>query len=522
MKKRATLISIALSVLFILTDARAASWYVDNAVPASGNGKSWKTAYSHFSEIKWENVHAGDFILISGGPSGGTKAYTESWSIEASGTEGHPVTITVDASDRGHNGTVVFDYDALGDFATADAITINNRHYITIDGNVNGQNHIVFKNLRNITCNPHGVGEGSTEANCITGTGNSAIVINHIDFINCNNPVRLKGGGPGNEIMHSNFRGVRGDVAIMIDGGANRWDTNKIHDNYFELLYNRASPPNQSNPHYGGPDGIQTSSGMSIYNNTFRYTTTTVYTSTQHPDILQIQGNFIKVYNNEFINIADSAIDYDCYANSTPHDVMIYNNLFHIVELIDTYPEYFRFYLSMDRPFISITNFKILNNTFVDNTGRNQTGYTAVRFNGFRKKNPAGSGNEIKNNIFYNCGNGQQYPDILIEASTGFTDDSFTFDSNIYYDSNKAPYINYNGTIYPANEWIKAREPHGKTDAPSFVKYSPNSADNDLHLLPGDKAARHAGISLSNYFTTDKDNNSRPTSSGWSIGAYEQ
>jgi hypothetical protein len=237
---------------------------------------------------------------------------------------------------------------------------------------------------------------------------------------------------------------------------------------------------------------------------------------------LQLQGNFIKIYNNEFINIADSAIDYDCYRNSTPHDVMIYNNLFRIVQLIDTYPEYFRFYISMSRPLTSITNFKILNNTFVDNTGRNQTGYTAVRFNGFKNNNPTGSGNEIKNNIFYNCGNGSQYPSVLIAASNGFNDTSFSFDANIYYDGAKAPYIHYNGTPYPAAEWVAAREPHGKIDTPAFIRYSPNSEDNDFHLSDGDKAARNAGVSLSNYFTTDKEGNLRPKSSGWSIGAYEK
>ena len=297
--------------LLIALNTQAGSWYIDNANAASGNGKSWSKAYRQFSDIVWSEVQPGDILYISGGTSGSAKIYTESWSIGASGTAGKPITIAVDASNKRHNGTVVFDYDALGETATADAVTLVNRSFITFNGNVKGQNHLVFKNLRNITSNPHGVGEGSTQANCIVGTGNTGIVIDHVDFINCNNPVRLRGGHPGNEIMHSNFLQVRGDVAIMLDGGANAWDSNKIHDNFIELLYNHAAPPGQANPQYGGPDGIQTSSGMSIYNNTFKFTKTTVYTSTQHPDVLQLQGNFIKIYNNEFLNIADSGIDYD-------------------------------------------------------------------------------------------------------------------------------------------------------------------------------------------------------------------
>ncbi len=522
MKKKVSVLLIAFaSIIFNTIGAHATSWYVDNAVSVSGKGQSWVTAFRHFSDINWSNVHAGDTIYISGGPSGGTKTYTESWSVGASGTVGLPITIAVDAVNKNHNGTAVFDYNAQGDLATVDAITINNRSYISINGNVNGQNHIVFKNLRNITSNPHGVGEGSTQANCIVGTGNTAIIIDHIDVVNCNNPVRLRDGSQGNEIMHSNFRQVRGDVAILLDAGAETWDANKIHDNYIELLYNRAAPPNQLNPRYGGPDGIQTSSGLSIYRNTFKYTTTSVYTSTQHPDICQIQGNYIKIYDNEFINIADAGIDYDCYANSTPHDVWIYNNLFHIVEIIDRSPEFFRFYISTMTSLFSITNFKIFNNTFIDNTGVNQTGYLAVRFNGFKNNNPTGSGNEIKNNIFYNCGNGSQYQNIYIAASNGFTDNSFVFDANIYYNSTNPPYIYYNGTSYPADSWVLTWEPHGKTSSPTFVRYSPNNANNDLHLSSIDKVAKDAGVSLSSYFTTDKDGKPRPQGSAWDIGAYE-
>ena len=82
--------------------------------------------------------------------------------------------------------------------------------------------------------------------------------------------------------------------------------------------------------------------------------------------------------------------------------------------------------------------------------------------------------------------------------------------------------MSYNGTLHPAAEWIATREPHGKTVGPSFVKYSPNSPDNDFHLSQDDKSARKAGVSLSQYFTIDKDDQPRPNTSGWSIGAYEK
>ena len=314
----------------------AASWYVDKDASGSNNGTSWTNAWESFADISWGSVSAGDFIYISGGSSEGTKTYTESWSVGASGTSGNPITIAIDAANSSHNGTAVFDYDAHGDYATADGIFISSRSYITISGNVNGENHIVLKNLRNIS--------ERSAATCIVGWSNTAITIDHIDVTNCNNGIRLWSGtaGTGYEVMYSNFTQIRGDVAVMISVSASTWDQVKVHDNYVEILYNSAVPPGESGA-YGGADGFQTCSGTSIYRNTCKVTnTSSVYTSTQHPDMIQAQGNYLKVYENDFIDLGDSAFDYDCYGNSTPHDVRIYNNLYRIVKSTDPYPEYFR------------------------------------------------------------------------------------------------------------------------------------------------------------------------------------
>jgi len=56
----------------------------------------------------------------------------------------------MDAANANHNGTVVFDYDAQGDNANTDGIFFANNSYIVFTGDVNGQNHIAFKNLHNI------------------------------------------------------------------------------------------------------------------------------------------------------------------------------------------------------------------------------------------------------------------------------------------------------------------------------------------------------------------------------------
>jgi hypothetical protein len=226
-------------------------------------------------------------------------------------------------------------------------------------------------------------------------------------------------------------------------------------------------------------------------------------------------GNFLKVYGNEFINVGDSVFDYDAWANSTPHDIWVYNNIFRIVAAIDLYPEYFRMYCSSGS-IISITNVKIMNNTFIDNNDDASN----IRMDNFRG-NPTATGNEIKNNIWYNAGRGTSTPAFSIDDSAGFTSNSFSFDANVYFQTSGTTSIRFRGTVYTVPNWIAVNEPHSTTAQPRFVSYSPNNINNDLHLQSGDTVAVDHGVSLVSYFTADKDGVSRPQGAAWDIGAYE-
>ncbi len=486
--------------------AFAATWYVDNAVPASGNGQTWSTAYKNFSNIAWINVKPGDTIFISGGPTSGSKTYTESWAVGSSGAAGTPIVIAVDAANPSHNGKAVFDYDALGDKASVNGISITNRSYLTFDGNVNGQNHLAIKNLRNII--------DRTNATCLTGSGSSSIIVDHVDFDNCNNGIRLWSGakGSGSEVKNSNFTKIRGDVAIMLMmNGSAAWDSHKIHDNSFELLNNNSVPPGGTGTFYVGPDGIQPGDGVSFYNNKVKVSKTTLYTSNQHIDDIQFgMSKYLKVYNNEFVNVGDSVIDLGTWGtNIGISNIWIFNNVFRIETLIDGYPQYIRLYANPGN-ISSINNLKIFNNLFLDGG----SGWPVIDFSlpGYGG-NPTGSGNEIKNNIFYNTSG------ISIPPSTGFTATSFDFSSNVYYPSSTP--IDFRGTKYTATTWISAQEPTGKTVAPTFVSYALHSPSNDLHLAATDKAAIDNGEALDSFFNTDKDLTLRPQGAAWDIGPYE-
>ena len=494
------------AIIILITvnaNAQQISWYVDNTVASGGNGTSWASAWNSFAAINWANIHAGDTIYISGGSA--SQTYTETWTVGASGSAGAPITIAA-GQDAGHNGTVIFDYNADGDSSTKVAITVN-RKYITFNGNVGGANHIQFKNLRNILDRYAGI--------AIEG-GGTGLVFDNLTFINDNNGIVLDGASTAAEIKNCSFQQIRGDKAIDVNSTTGAFDANLIHDNDIETLYNTAVPPGGSGQ-YVGPDAIWANSGTSIFNNTIKVSTTSLYTSNQHPDMMQVTGNYIKVYGNTFTNVGDSVFDYDCYANATPHDIRIYNNVFRILTTIDPYPEYFRMYSSGTKP-TSLTNVKILNNDFIDNTG----GYHAIRFDSFSGTQTA-TGIEIKNNIFYNVGDGTSADAIInIDNSTGYTSSSFAFDANIYYQAGRTQYINFRGTSYTAATWVAANEPKGKNgQAPAFVSYTAFANANDYHLQAADSVAKDTGVDLSAYFTSDKDDVTRPQGAGWDIGAYE-
>ncbi|MDB6111214.1 MAG: hypothetical protein JWR69_2964 [Pedosphaera sp.] len=499
------LLLLILGLLFV-SPVNAANWYVDNAAGGTvHNGTSWASAWTSFGSVVWgaSGVKAGDTLFISGGAT--SKTYTESWSVGASGTAASPIRIALDAANPAHNGTVIFDYNAQGDTATLNGIACL-RSYVTFDGNVGGACHLVVANLRNILDRYAAIG--------LYADASTGVVIDHLASTNCNNPIRLA-SAKSFRVSHCNLRQVRGDAAITAAGSSGSWDANLIYSNVLEILWNQAVPAGKSTA-YVGPDGIQCGSGVSIYGNTIVEAKTSLYTSDQHPDMMQATGNYLKVYANEFVNVGDSVFDYDCYGNANPHDVWIYNNLFRITTPIDGYPEFFRLYASFNAV-SSISNFKLLNNTFADNNFQ----YRTIRFDTYGAS-PTASGIEIKNNLFYNCGGGSgSAPVIYVENSSGFTSSSFAFDGNLYYNASTTPYVNFRGTAYTAAAWVGANEPHGKTSPPKLVSYTLNAPGNNFHLQATDTVAKDAGLSMAAYFNTDKDGTARPQGTGWDIGAYE-
>ncbi|NNM29989.1 MAG: hypothetical protein HKO57_10725, partial [Akkermansiaceae bacterium] len=422
--------------------------------------------------------------------------------VGASGTPANPITIRV-GQDAGHNGRVILDFSQLGD--KADSWGINcSKSDVVFDGSVNGVSRFEVRNLYNIVSRTLAVGLGG-------GTG-ERIKVRYMTFTNVNNGVRLGNNpGQGYEVSNCTFTGIRGDEAIEFSYSSGGLGANKIFNNYIEtLFYQGPPPPGKEGAIYSGPDGVQAGGSVDVYNNTFRVSRSTDYTSTQHPDTLQLPGSNLRIYNNEFINVGDSVMGLGSWWEGASHEnILIYNNILRIEEDLDPTPQFIRFY-NNSHAIARLANVKILNNVF-SGASSFHVSFTL----GPGAASATGEGNELKNNIFLGSNDSQQI--IRLKSSPNFSPNAWTVSNNVFE--------NGTSTLQVLNEFSTTAQWSASTSdrvgVPQFVHYVNKDANNNYRLQAGDSVARDAALDMSSHFTTDRVNVLRPQGGAWDIGPYE-
>lgn len=481
---RKLICSLVFIFMVSVSSAFGAIWYVDNAASGTNAGTSWTNAWESFADISWGSISPEDTIYISGGSS--SKIYNETLAVGASGTDGNNIVIQTGQT-AGHNGTVIIDCQDV----RYNGITLQD--YVTISGEVSGNIRMRVEDSNPGT----GIFSGDADGNVIT----------YVEVDDC--------GGPGAD----------GGFAHAIRlGGANGCEVSYclLHDGYQDGFNSGGSGSNDHNNSfhhntvYNFPDdGIQCSGGYDIYNNVIHDLYQRAGGGSGHPDGVQSQGSYIRVYNNEIYNVGTHAIFIDpCCGITNAQYYWVYNNV-----VYQTQAGYANGLLGQgikvkqeDPGVTNVNHVYVANNTVVD-LPRNSISLEC-QYHGVY-----GGDIIFENNLCYNDSTDSAYRYVM--GTEDFDGDAGTWDYNLI---NAGPSGGTNmwwqAATYTYAQFVSNGygQSHGQTGAPAFVSYTEFSGSNDLRLSATDTAATGNGINLSAYFTTDKDGNIR---SAWNIGAYE-
>lgn len=485
--------------LFVAFCSSGSTWYLDDIGTGNNDGTSWANAWRTVGAINWNSISAGDTLYVGAGSYG-------AMNVTKSGSAGSPITIR--AAQDTATGVATFT-----GASSAPAIDASGRSYITVDGEYNGSRNFVFQYgalsslydpVMQFGTSP---GTGCRVLYCTVQhgyTGVGAHNLNQQTF----------------EVGYCYFYDIDGQAAInFVTGAASGWaEFGKILVHHNEFYY----PCWLNAGVIAGIDCIQAYSGVDVYNNVFHAYYDNKAHDAQHPDCIQAQGPYWRIYNNYFFDNGDSEIDFDMFSTGHLEHLRIYNNVFNQVDTsFSPTPWHIRLYSITT----TVNDVIIANNTFVD-VYEDVAPIMVYQQTGIY--NPTVTNTKIQNNLFYNTGpssGDSAYIGLMnIHAAANFVAADWGVDYNLTVagpDGTANLYVD--GSAYT--------QPHPRTGTPSFARYVKRnyttdtvigggiSGLNDFRLAAGDTAAKDQGVDLSAYFTTDKDGNTRTGT--WDIGAYE-
>lgn len=417
-------------------------------------GLSWATAKT---SLPTSGVSAGDLCYIDGGTTSVTWNLSAYWN-PPSGTAGNVITYKI-GQDAGHNGTAIFNYTGG---AAASNPWVSGPTYITVSGDAgDGLMHFKLTNYAVVTSNTNNIRFSYIDASSGIGSGTGAATAFQWAAVN------------GCELDHSdiNVTVLGADNVIVATFSGATFDDNLIHHNTLRMPYKNGGI---------GADGCAlTGTGFSFYNNTVTGVRNNSYSAGQHADGIQmLNGSYIKIYNNTFVNCANYAVFGEAYSGDYSN-VRVYNNLIlnTDTEIASGSPGGVIF--GVNNGSRSFTNVILANNVTV-NLGANQA---SVALNNTTITPATFTGCYVANNISLDSG-------------------------AISITGNSTSTVVTNVSISNAN------------GAANFVTYSQyGGTANNYRLRAAASTLIAQGTDMSSFFTTDADGYTRAVP--WDIGAYK-
>ena len=474
------------SFIFLVQMAGAASWYVDNAATGSRNGTSWANAWTNLASVT--GISAGDTVYISGGST--TKTYYlwggsfREWvpANYGSGTAGNRITYKI-GQEAGHNGVAIFDGTNAPSAQGGGRFKVQGWKHGTISGDYNGGNNIIVTNV---------------ESGSLLGDYASDVTVDHVTYYS---GVRFN-SATNIELSFCYIKPLTNAPDYCVFWGVYPSDENSTaFTNNVIRNCDLVAPVSETTPAWG-TDMIQGGKNSLVISNRFSTYTIPLNTEWQHTDGWQNLGNsYCRVEANDFLNIANYAIYWECIGVSATN-VWVINNVFRHTLTASASGSSIGVVIGPQGTSGKLfKNIIVANNSFADWYGRLAIGM------GQLTTTNTWEDSFVINNLMVNC-----VPLQFFNSSPSVAN---TVTNGISILHNKAQAGADGNTTFTPGQLFT---PGGGATI-GFVDYTKLSAANDLHLLSSDTAAIDLGYDLSAYFTTDADGNTR--SGTWDLGAYE-